>query len=245
MKKFALSSAALAGILSLFSCKKDNSANTSSTRPKTYTENVTSSISGNSIITADLTWDNKSRLVSVVTRPEPPAFKFLYNYGANSFTFDEYNSNVLTIHEMVWLNAIPYIDSTFQFNDTHDSSTEKYIYNAEKQLVQKNEYNYSATSGATLYNTTNYSYDSNGNLVTETDYFTTTTYDYYSNLLTPFSTDMAYLPLTRNLPKTFTTNQGGISVSATHTYGFDSKNRLVADSVVATNGDVIIKSYTY
>jgi YD repeat-containing protein len=245
MKNLTLSPVALVGIWFLFSCKKDNSPAASSVRPKTYTENITSSIVGNSITTYDLSYDNNNRLLSIVSTPAPPLLKFVYQYGTGSFTLDLFNSNTLSIHEIAWLNSIPFIDSTFQYNDTNDSSTEKYLYNAGKQLVQKNEYSYSKASGGTLINTTNYTYDNNGNVITETDDFSAITYDYYSNLLTPFSLDMAYLPITKNLPKTVTINSGGIIESATHAYKFDGNNRLVADTAAGTNGDIIIKTYTY
>jgi len=245
MKNLALFPVALVGILFLFSCKKDSATNASSLRPKTYTENITSSFLGNSITIYDLTWDNNNRLVSLVSTPAPPALKFVYQYSTSSFTLDLYNSNALAIHEIVWLNSIPYIDSTFQFNNTQDTSTEKYTYNSSKQLVQINEYSYSKLSGATLDNVTNYTYDNNGNAITVTDDNGTTTYDYYTNLPTPFSLDLAYIPITRNLPKTVSLNSGGTIVSATHTYTFDSNNRLTTDKAVASNGDIIVKTYTY
>lgn len=245
MKNLALSLLSLTGILFFISCKKDNSTNASSTRPKTYTENITSSFLGNSVTTYDLTWDNSNRLLSLVSTPAPPALKFVYQYSTGSFTLDLYNSNVLSIHEIFWLNSIPFIDSTLQYNNTNDTTTEGYIYNASKQLVQKNEYSYSSVSGTTLNNTTNYTYDNNGNVITETDDFGTTTYDYYPNLLTSFSLNMTYLPVTKNLPNTVTNNSGGTAVSVTHTYTFDSNNRLTTDKAVGSNGDVIIKSYTY
>jgi YD repeat-containing protein len=245
MKNLALSPLALVGILFFCSCKKDNSPAASSVRPKTYTENITSSIVGNSITTYDLSYDGNNRLLSLVSTPAPPELKFVYQYGTSSFTLDLYNFNILSIHEIAWLNTIPFVDSTFQYDDTNDTTTEKYFYNAGKQLVKKNEYSYSKATGGTLTNTTNYTYDNNGNVITETDDFSTTTYDYYSNLLTPFSLDMSYSPVTKNLPKTVTINSGGLIESATHAYKFDSNNRLVADTAAASNGDIVIKTYTY
>lgn len=192
-----------------------------------------------------MTYDNNNRLLSIVSTPAPSGLKFVYQYSTSSFTLDLYNSNTLSIHEIAWLNAIPFVDSTFQYNNTNDTTTEKYIYNASKQLVKKNEYSYSKATGGTLDNTTNYTYDNNGNVITETDDSGTTTYDYYSNLLTPFSLNMSYSPVTKNLPKTLTLKSGGITVSATHTYTFDSNNRLTTDKAVGSNGDIITKSYTY
>jgi hypothetical protein len=200
---------------------------------------------GNSVTTFDLTWDNNNRLISMVSTPAPPVLKIVYQYSTSSFTLDLFNSNTLSIHEIVWLNAIPFIDSTFQYNNTHDTTTEKYIYNSNKQLVQKNEYSFSTVSGSTLNNTTNDTYDNNGNVITETDDFGTTTFDYYPSLLNPFSIDMPYLPATKNLQKTVSNNSGGTIISATHTYTFDSNNRLTTDKAVGSNGDIIIKSYTY
>jgi hypothetical protein len=246
MKNLTLTPVALIAILSFFSCKKDNSPNASSTRPKTYTESLTSSSLGNSVTTFDLTWDANNRLVSLASTPTPPELKFVYKYSTSSFTLDLYEFSALSIHEIFWLNAIPFVDSTFQYNDTNDTTTEKYFYNASRQLVQRNEYSYSTVSGAVLFNTTHYTYDSNGNVITEADDNNgTTTYDYYTNLLTPFSLDIAYIPVTKNLPKTATNNSGGTIVSATHTYTFDSNNRLVTDKAVASTGDILIKTYTY
>ena len=181
----------------------------------------------------------------MVSIPAPPALKIVYQYSTSSFTLDLFNSNALSIHEIVWLNAIPFIDSTFQYNNTNDTTTEKYIYNSSKQLVQKNEYSFSTVSGATLNNTTNDTYDNNGNVITETDDFGTTTFDYYSSLLNPFSLDIPYLRATKNLQKTVSNNSGGAIISVTHTYTFDSNNRLTTDKAVGSNGDIIIKSYTY
>ena len=246
MKNLTLYPVALLGILCFVSCKKDNSPNASSTRPRTYTESLTSSTLGNSSTTFNLTWDSENRLVGIVSTPAPPELKFVYKYSTSSFTLDLYEFNTLGIHEMVWLNAIPYIDSTFQYNNTNDTSTEKYIYNASKQLVQINRYNYSTSFGSSLDNTTHYTYDNNGNIASETDDNNgTTTYDYYTDLLTPFSLDLAYIPFSKNLPKTVTNNAGGTIISATHTYTFDSNKRLVTDKAVTSDGDILTKTYGY
>ena len=45
-----------------------------------------------------------------------------------------YNGIVLSIHTINYLNDSQLVDSVFQYNNTHDSTTNKYIYNAAGQL---------------------------------------------------------------------------------------------------------------
>src|SRR4030095_4653425 len=125
----------LIGVLFFASCNKDNKAPDSSL-PKTYTEDVRSS-GYNSVTVYNLTYDGDNRLVSMASTPEPSIGKFIYQYANdNSFTMDLYNSNVLDIHEKFWVNSLSLVDSTFQYNNTNDSSTAKYIYNYGNQLIQ-------------------------------------------------------------------------------------------------------------
>jgi hypothetical protein len=236
----------LLGILFVISCKKDNNTPPdSSSLPKTYTEDIRSS-GFNSLTVYNLSYDGNNRLVSIVAIPEPSIGKIIYQYANdNSFTMDLYNSNVLDIHEKFWLNSISFVDSTFQFNSTNDTSTEKYIYNSAKQLIQRKDYTY-YSAGPVLDNVTDYTYDNNGNVTEESDNLgKTVTYEYYPDLTNNLSTGQVYLPVPKNFIKTASTNSGGTLVTATHFYTFDSNNRLTKDSA-STNVDVIvIKSYTY
>src|ERR1700688_1238386 len=116
----------------LCSCKKDNSASNSngSSQPKTYTEDVRSSIIGNSLTTYDLTYDANGRLTALAAIPSPPSINFVYAYPAtNTVTMDLYEGGILNIHEIMWLNSSSYLDTTFQYDNTGDTTTEKYIYN--------------------------------------------------------------------------------------------------------------------
>src|SRR5205809_4019640 len=126
MKKTLI--AAIIGIFLSTSCKKNNetpSAGTASL-PKTYTEDIRTA-GFNSLTTYNLTYDGNNRITSMTSIPEPAINKFIYTYSSNnSLTMDLYNSNVLSIHEILWLNSSGALDSTFQYNDSHDTSTEKY-----------------------------------------------------------------------------------------------------------------------
>jgi len=240
---------AITGIFFLFSCKKDNNTpdNQNHSYPKTYTEDVRSSVLGNSVTTYNLTYDANNRLISTISIPAPPTLKFVYTYAANnSFTLDLYNYGVLNIHEIFWLNASSLVDSTFQYNDTNDSSTEKYIYNSSKQLIQLKNYDYDV-SGSALNSTTNYTFDNSGNVTKEdNDLGSTITYVYYTDLLNTLSLGKTFIPQTVNLIKSATTVSGGNSETATHFYTFDSSNRQIKDSIATDVGDLtVIKSYTY
>jgi len=239
--------AAFIGIFLFVSCKKDNSAgnNLSSVQPKTYTEDITSTNLGNSVTTYNLTYDANNRVVSLISASDP-GFKFVYKYNSNNtFTLDLYNNNAVSIHEIFWIGSNSYVDSTFQYNNTNDTMTEKYIYNSGKQIIQQKQYDYSSSLGSTLTNTTNYTYDNNGNAISQTDDNGTTTTDYYTDMPNPITLGLIYLPTTKYLPKTVTYTSGGITESGTHTYTFDSNKRLSTDKTVLTTGDIFIKTYTY
>ena len=240
---------ALLGIFILVSCKKDNNTpNTnSSALPKTYTEDVRSSVIGNSVTTYNLTYDANNRLTSLVSTPAPPVLKFQYTYASdNTYTLDLYDNGNLNIHEKIWVNSASLMDSTFQYNDTQDTSTEKYIYNQNNELIQIKGYDYSS-SVSVLSNTTTYTYDNNGNAITESDDLGKfVTYDYYTDLPNNLNVGMLYTSPSKNLIKTATAQSGGNQVTATHFYSFDGSNRLIKDSISTTGTDLIaIRSFTY
>ncbi|PWT70704.1 MAG: hypothetical protein C5B59_20085 [Bacteroidetes bacterium] len=247
MKKYSWS--AVLGALLFCACKKDNNSpnNQSNNLPKVYTEELRSSVVGNQKLTYNLTYDSKSRLISLVSIPDPPLLKFVYKFQTdNQLTMDLYNSNALSIHENIWLNNLSLIDSTFQYNDTNDTSTEKYSYNASKELVELKQYDFHST-GNVLNQTTDYTYDASGNLVQQVDDLgKTVTYDYY-NLVNNLSMGQTYYYQSKNLVKTATSNDNGSIETATHYYTFDSSHRLIVDSAVTTGAAdaVVIKTYSY
>ena len=179
--------------------------------------------------------------------PEPAITKFAYTYSSNnSFTMDLFNYNVLSIHEIFWLNGSGTLDSTFQYDNTNDTTTEKYIYNSDKQLLNIKHYNYSY-SGPEIESTTSYTYDNMGDPLTESSTDgTSTSYTYDTNLPYTLSMGKLFLPTSRYMIKTASSSSSGTLVTATHFYSFDGSNRLIKDSAVTTGVDaVLIKSYTY
>ena len=226
------------------SCTKENSMNNSpagsTSLPKTYTENVSSSIGGNSIATYNLSYDANNRLTSVAP-VVLPGVKTVYTYHSNgTFSVDLYDDGThLSIHEDFFLNSSSFVDSTIQYNDTQDTTTEKYFYNASGQLTSYNEYDYSS-QGATLSNTTTYTYDNNGNEASETDNNGLTSFT-YTNFVSPIYLAPPYMKSNKNLVLSVTNG----SFTATHSYTFDNSNRLLTDKAVGNNGDVVIKTYTY
>jgi hypothetical protein len=222
------------------------SGNLSADLPKTLTEEVNSPSLGHIVQTLSLSYDGNGRLIAMISTANP-GDKIIYQYDTdNTFTLDQYNSNQLSIHDLFWIGTNDLVDSSLQYNDTQDTSTTKYVYNASGQMVQQREYDYSTASGPLPYDVYNYTYDNNGNVVSETDYYSSITYDYYSDLPAPsFSLDKIYFPQPKNLPKTMTTTSGGTTSTITHTYAFDSQNRLTTDSAVADDGGTDVKTYTY
>jgi hypothetical protein len=248
MRIRSLGSLVLTGLCFLWSCKKDNNSPDSGVSyPKTYTEDVRSSVIGNSVTVYNLTYDENNRLTSLTATPAPPILSFVYQYpSSNQLTLDMYDHGNLNIHEIFWLNASSKVDSTFQFNDTGDSTTEKFIYDANHLLVQQKEYNY-FTAGSVLINSTSYTYDNFGNPVQSVDaQGNTTAFTYYSDLRYTLSIGQPYIPVSANFVKTQTVNSLGTTVTVTHYYSFDNNDRLIKDSASTTGVDLVqIRSYTY
>ncbi|MGN6402518.1 MAG: hypothetical protein ACTHMD_18815 [Flavisolibacter sp.] len=255
MKMKFLATAFICSAIILTACQKEAgqdqpSVNTSD-RVKTYTETITSSSIGNSSTTFNISYDSKGRVTSAVSA-NYPGDKFVYAFPSdNKFTMDLYNSNELSIHEDFYLNAASFIDSTFQYNDTEDSSTEKYTYNANNQLITLKEYDYSKLTGSSLYNTTAYTYDASGNLIKSLDTDGEMhTYEYYPDL--SYALPLITGPLNsgatqkRNLVKKHTLSYGGVAeASAQYTYTFDDKNRISTEKAEISDGSITTKTYTY
>ncbi len=150
----------------------------------------------------------------------------------------------LSIHEVFFLNSNSLVDSTFQYNDTFDSTTEKYIYNNAKQLVTLKEYDYSLLTGGVLSNTTNYKYDGNGNQISAMDDYSATYYD-YTALANTLVIGAPYFPTNKNLVKTSTYSFGVTTIILNHTYTFDGNNRLSSEKITDGAAYTLIKTYTY
>lgn len=214
----------------------------STDRIKTYTEDYTAS-SGHYVSTYNLNYDASGRLISTVSAASA-GDKFVYTYSTGSFTFDLYNSNVVSIHELLFLNSNSFIDSTIADNGPGDSTSEKYQYNAANQLTKLTQYSISG-GVRTVEDVSNYFYDNSGNLIKDVSRYSETTYDYYPNLLNPILFLHPFLPGAKLLIKTTTANQGGTVTVLKHTYTFDANNRLSTEKVVADSGEILIRTYTY
>jgi hypothetical protein len=254
VKKYIHLLAVIFSFIVLVSCQKEPDENllpnSSSNRVKTYTESVTSP-NGNYSTTFNLSYDNQGRVIAV-TSASSPGDKFVYGYPSNGlYTMDIYNSGAVVLHEDFYLNAASLVDSTMQYNDTKDTTTEDYTYNANNQLITLEEYHYSKSTGGVLFNTTTYTYGANGNLLRSEDTEgLVETYEYYADLsyAPPINVGPITVASTRkvNLTKKHTmTYFGNVFTSADFTYTFDSKDRIMTERGVHANGTVVTKSFTY
>jgi hypothetical protein len=185
----------------LFSCKKNDVAiqNTSTSKIKTYIEMVTTP-SSNTSDTFNVTYDASNRVTSVISTRS--GLKFLYQYNSNpGYTLDIINGTQLSIRFFGFINNNSLLDSTFQFNDTNDSTTQKCIYNAAKQLIQFRTYDYSLPNGAVLFRKNDYTYDNTGNVIKDVESSptgtvnSTITYTYTNLTGTLFSLVTMYQPV--------------------------------------------------
>jgi hypothetical protein len=128
--------------LVLLSCKKENPATPDNTayKLKTYTESI-SGTAGSLSATYSFTYDSQNRIASMYM-VSAPSEKFVFTYDTDSHISMDLLSSSGNIHiEIFFKNTL--LDSTYQYNDTLDTTTEKYVYNASNQLTKLNEYDYS------------------------------------------------------------------------------------------------------
>jgi hypothetical protein len=214
--------------------QRTSSSNSSFGRVKTYTEDVTAS--GQHLSNSyNISYDDSGRVISLISMSSP-GDKSLYKYNTdNTFTMDIYASNKLSIHETFFINSFGLVDSTVQYNETNDTTTEKYLYNSAKQLIELDLY-----MSSILDSKTSYEYDANGNATKETTagFVTTTNYTNFENNL---DVGENYFYRNKNLPGKKTSD----AYSSSFTYTFDSNNRLTVEKEEISNGDIVIRKYAY
>ncbi|HVY76356.1 MAG TPA: hypothetical protein VG890_16115 [Puia sp.] len=250
MKWKLLAPAALTGIFTLSTCKKDNSApgNHAASLPKAMTKEVVSVWLGTQKDSSLLSYDGENRLTSIVS-VTTPGFKITYQYNSDNTVEMNELSGQAEIYNKIWIGANHYADSVYRYNNETDTTGTKYTYNASNQLIQQQNYVYSHLVNPYPYpgNRYLYSYDNNGNATREDNDLATTLYEYYTNLVNPFSLTSleTFVPMMKNLVKTETTASGGSTLVITHTYQFDDKNRLIEDAAVGDDGRSDIWRYYY
>jgi len=232
--------------LAFFSCKKEQPAspNNNVDKVKTYTETVTSS-SGSYSVTYNFTYDSQNRITSMFL-VSAPSEKFVFTYNSDSEVSMDLSSSSGNIHEDIFFkNSL--VDSTYQYNDTQDTTSEKYTYNGSNQQTKLYEYDF-YDGNPVLSNTTGYTYDSKGNVIKTTDTENQVeTFEYYPDLV--YSMPVLAPSMTSqktNLVKTHTVTSNGYPVdTVTSTYAFDSNNRISTITGSTSTGMVITKTFTY
>jgi hypothetical protein len=237
-------------ILLIVSCQKgtNDELPAATDRVKTYTEQITSSGLGNSVTTYNLNYDANNRITSMVSATNP-GDKIVYTYPSDNTVISElYIGNVLGIHHETY-NKDNHLDSTFQYNDSGDSSTERHIFNASGDWIKTYEYEYSTITGAMLTNTTTYTYDANGNQTKAEDTDTNVeTFEYYTDkvYIQPLIGPALIPNIKRNLMKSHRLTSNGYEVGVGNfTYAFDNNDRISTITETTNDGSVVVKTFTY
>ncbi len=228
----------------------DSTINTNSSLVKAYSEETVSTDLPdlNAKDSFALQYDDKGRQISFKLVDSVNQFKIVYKYnGDSTIKMDQTSSDDSPLHEILYLNNDSLVDSTLQYNEG-DTTTEKYIYNANKQLLHIYEYEYTTATGGQLSATSSYEYDNAGNRITETTGSSVTRYTFANNSKNTIGNiGLLFLPQQKLLPDTYQAITDNISLSGTHTYTYDSQNRLIMDKQIFT-GDAngySIKRYSY
>jgi hypothetical protein len=232
----------------LVSCKKNSGTNASGNANKLKTYIETDQVSGTvQSDTFSVSYDNDNRLTGLIS----PNLKEIYTYQSKSYTLDLYVNGALSIHENFYINGSALVDSTLQYDNTNDTTTEGYVYNGTI-LTTLFTYNY-IDNIASIDTRDDYTYDNSGNLLKDVqsdgygDVNLIYAYTYTTNPVnvrvnpTYYPLQAKYLPATLKLTDGFGNSQGNIS----YAYVFDSANRLTKETDTADNGDVATKTYIY
>lgn len=167
------------------------------------------------------------------------------------FTLDLYTNGAFKVHEIAYINSPSLVGSTFQYDNTNDTTTKGYVYSG-KLLMQKSTYDYSALTGAEINTQDDYTYDNNGNPIKDIqsdgygDVNTTSTFTHTDKLLN-YSIGPTYIPQSKNLPATQVQTDGSCNhiETVTYTYVFDSSNRLTKETDALDTGESVMETYVY
>ncbi len=256
MKILSLVSSSLLALSIFSSCSKEKSIDTlggaDSLNPggpavqtalvRTYTEDITSPVLGNSKNTYTLSYDQNNRITALTQTTA--GLKVIYQYPNTSTVILNYSdSGALVTQAILWLNSRGLVDSSFQTIDS-DTSTEKYIYNSSNELTDEITYDYSVLTGGEVYDVDHYTYDNNGNPISDLNGSGLTTYTYTSKI-NPNPLAEVFFFQSPNLIATATATDGTNTDTGTYTYTYDSSNRLSTATEKTSDGTVVVKTYTY
>jgi YD repeat-containing protein len=243
------------------SCKKEVAFNnpaapsTDTTVTNTTTTNTTNSTNTkaflvkNSVATINNSsdeynylYDDQGRLLSRISPTGEN--KYIYKYNSdNSFTMDFFKNDVLSLHDLYYVNDLKFIDSTVRINyDTKDTTTKKNIFDANKLLVQVKEYNL-VNGSSVLTNTTTAEY-ANGNVTREYNTNNNQIQYEYTNDLFTLNVGLIYNTRNKNLIKT-ATYSGFYNKVVSYSSTFDSLNRITSVTAKEGGNTISITIYNY
>jgi hypothetical protein len=226
-------------------CKKDDGSSSSPSQSllKSYTETQFAGTPISVSTTYNLAYDENNRLLGL-TDSKDPGNKFVFSYVQGGFDFDIYGAGTPVIHRKVFMNGA-LTDSSFQYNNEGDTTSEKYVYWAGNLLKYLMTYKVTS-SGSQLDNVTEYTYGANDELIREQDYYSTTLYDYYTTEINNFDLYPVYVNRSKQLPGKVTYRDGVEVISWKHKYNFDAQHRLITDSIDVSNSSyIVVKKFTY
>lgn len=199
---------------------------------------------GNTIEEYNFSYDSEGRLVSKISATG--INRFIYQYNAdNTFTMNFFKGSTLSVHQIYYLNNYNLVDSLVTINyDTKNTISEKYLYNANKLLVEVKEYNI-VNARSVLTNTTTAEYDANGNVTKERNAYNNQISYQYTSLPYNLNIGLNFFSRNKNLVQT-STYSGSRNMVLNHSYTFDNFKRLTSETVTDANGDIVmIKKYSY
>lgn len=234
-------------IVVVSACNKETTGrNNANQKITSYTEDFTAPGVGHVVETFNVSYDGQGRITSIGSTTKK-GHRMVYQYtGNNRFTFDKYEDDKVTVHNDYFINeALGLIDSTYQYNNQHDTSSVKYLYDSDKKPVKEKQYIHSFLMPPVWYNTVTYQYDLKGTLTKEADNYYETSYGYDDDIENTVKLAPFYFPVQAHLPTQTFTTRWGVTITTQHTYTFDSNKRISSEKAASSDGRVTITTYTY
>jgi hypothetical protein len=124
------------------------------------------------------------------------------------------------------------------------------VYNAANQLVELKEYDYQAGTIPVLSDRTIYKYNPDGDKISSSDLFGNEQHFEYYPDITYSTPSVSGLPDPNaakkiHLVKKLRFEIGSFSGTTDYTYTFDLYDRIASKKTVASDGSIVIKTYTY
>jgi hypothetical protein len=221
-------------IFSLVSCKKDDNQIKVSLVGFLKSKTI---VNKTNTYKTEYNYDANGKIASIIDEFEES--KYVFNYSvSNKLEVNETNSksNVFKANLAAYLLVNGKPDSIFQYNDSQDFITQKFVYNSSNQLIQIKNYGYDKSINEYYLKVpTNFLYDFKGNIISKKTVSTDSII--FSSITNTFNNVASSLEIMNpNLPERLINLDinRNINYFINYSYTFDTNNKVATETRTQT-----------